>query len=64
LANFDISESLLRQLSHLVLGARAVALAHRMPQQKADYLAKVGICLAALVAIAIMVGLSGLRFAA
>lgn len=50
-------------LTHLVLGFRVVALAHDMPREKADFLARIGIGVAALVATAIMIGLSGLHFA-
>jgi hypothetical protein len=50
-------------LSHLLLGVRVIALAHHMPRERADFLAKVGIGVAAVVAVAIMMGLSGLHFA-
>jgi hypothetical protein len=50
-------------LSHLVLGARGIALAHHTPVARANLLAKTGIALAAVVAIAIMLGLCGLHFA-
>ncbi|WP_298213925.1 hypothetical protein [Acidovorax sp.] len=50
-------------LTHLVLGARVVALAHGMDAAKANRLANVGIALAAVVAVAILSGMSGLRIA-
>ncbi len=49
-------------LAHLVLGARVIALAHDMPQARADRMARIGIGMAAVVAVAIMAGLCGLRF--
>jgi len=50
-------------LTHLVLGLRVVALARDTPREKADFLARIGIGVAAVVATAIMIGLSGLHFA-
>jgi hypothetical protein len=49
-------------LSHLVLGARGITLAHHVPQARADQLARIGIGASAVVAVVIMLGLSGLQF--
>ena len=46
-------------LTHLVLGARIVALAHYVRLRTANRLAIMGIALAAAVAVAIMAGMSG-----
>lgn len=48
-------------LTHLVLGARVVALAHNFRQPRVDRLAKGGIALAAVIATAIIVGMSGIH---
>lgn len=48
-------------LSHLVLGARMVAIAHRVNEAKANAWAWAGVCLAATVAVAIILGMSGLH---
>ena len=50
-------------LSHLVLGARVIALAHGMPRSRVDVLAKLGIGASAITAVAIMTGMSGVHFA-
>lgn len=46
-------------MSHLVLGMRVVAIVHKVEQAKADSLAWLGISLSALVAAAIVLGMSG-----
>lgn len=48
-------------LTHLVLGARVVALAHGVPRGRADMLAKAGIALAAIIAFAILTGMAGVH---
>ncbi len=48
-------------LTHLVLGARVVAIAHDVAADRADRLAKVGIAVAAVIATAIIVGMSGIH---
>jgi hypothetical protein len=48
-------------VSHLVLGARIVALAHDVPRPRADRLAFAGITMAAILAVAIMVGMVGVH---
>jgi hypothetical protein len=50
-------------LTHVVLGGRVIALAHHMPPERADLLAKTGIAIAAVVAVAIIVGMSGFHLA-
>jgi len=51
-------------LAHLALGARIVALNHGVQRERADAWTKAGIVLAALIALLIMLGMSGLHFAA
>ncbi|MFM9927679.1 hypothetical protein VLK31_32195 [Variovorax sp. H27-G14] len=48
-------------LSHLVLGARIVAVAHRVEEAKANTWTWAGIVLSAAVAVAIILGMSGLH---
>lgn len=48
-------------LSHLVLGARIVAIAHQANEAKANALTWAGIFLSAVVAVAIILGMSGLH---
>jgi hypothetical protein len=50
-------------LMHVVLGARVIALAHHMPPERADLLAKTGIAISAVVAVAIIVRMSGFHLA-
>jgi hypothetical protein len=48
-------------LTHLILGARVVALAHRMNAPAANRLALAGISLAGVIAGAIALGLAGIH---
>lgn len=48
-------------LAHLLLGARQVLLAHGMPLRRTDALTWAGIAAAALIALAIMLGMSGVH---
>ena len=48
-------------LTHLILGARVVALAHSVPVTRANSLSQIGIGVAALIAIAIIIGMVGLH---
>jgi len=50
-------------LAHLTLGARVVALAHGAQRARADGYAKAGIAAAAVIALAIMLGMVGVHFA-
>lgn len=50
-------------LSHLVLGARIVALAHGAEAARANRLTQLGLVLAAFIAVAILLGMSGVQIA-